>query len=132
MRVSRRVMIVETSAVHSPALMGLFRPRLLLPIGLRERLSSAELRFVLLHELAHLKQQDIAIDWLLAILQTLHWFNPLIHLAFARARAERELARDAMVLSAATPQEQTSYGQTIVKLVESFARLGPRPGTIGI
>src|SRR5204863_8596727 len=70
--------------------------------------------------------------WCLAFLQTVHWFNPLIALAFARARAQRELARDAMVLAATTPIEQNNYGQTIVKLVESFARLGPRPGTIGI
>jgi len=104
--------------------MGLLRPRLLLPIELRPRLSDEELRFVFLHELAHLKRHDIAIDWCLAILQTLHWFNPLIALAFARARGQRELARDAMVLAATAPTQQNSYGQTIVKLVESFARIG--------
>jgi bla regulator protein BlaR1 len=132
MRVIRPIQLLETPAIHSPALMGIFRPRLLLPIGLCTRLSHAELRFVFLHELAHLKRHDIAIDWLLAILQTLHWFNPLIWLAFARARAERELARDAMVLAITRPDEETGYGQTILKLVESFGRLGPRPGTIGI
>jgi beta-lactamase regulating signal transducer with metallopeptidase domain len=132
MRIRRELVILETSAIHSPALMGLLRPRLLLPTNLRHRLNDSELRFVFLHELAHLKQNDIAIDWLLAILQTLHWFNPLIHLAFARARSERELARDAMVLRAAQPDDPLNYGHTILKLVESFARLGPRPGTIGI
>ncbi|HEV8607164.1 MAG TPA: M56 family metallopeptidase [Tepidisphaeraceae bacterium] len=132
MHIRRELIILETSAIHSPALMGLFRPRLLLPANLRHRLSDSEMRFVFLHELAHLKQNDIAIDWLLAILQTLHWFNPLIHLAFARARSERELARDAMVLRAGQPDDQLNYGHTILKLVESFARLGPRPGTIGI
>jgi beta-lactamase regulating signal transducer with metallopeptidase domain len=132
MKVKRRLPILETDAIHSPALMGLLRPRLLLPPDLRQRLTDSELRFVFLHELAHLKRHDIAIDWCLAILQALHWFNPLIALAFARARAERELARDAMVLVATDSNEQCSYGQTIVKLVEKFARLGPRPGTIGI
>jgi beta-lactamase regulating signal transducer with metallopeptidase domain len=132
MKIHRALTILQTDAIESPALMGSFRPRLLLPLDLLQRLSDDELRFVFLHELAHLKRHDIAIDWCLAILQILHWFNPVIAFAFARARAERELARDAMVLAAASPDEQTGYGQTIVKLVESFAGLGPRPGTIGI
>jgi beta-lactamase regulating signal transducer with metallopeptidase domain len=44
------------------------------------------LRHVFLHELAHLKRHDIALNWLFAGAQALHWFNPLVWLAFQQAR----------------------------------------------
>ena len=56
--VRQRVTLVETSLVSSPALYGLFRVRLLLPVGLTARFSADDLRYVLLHELAHLKQRE--------------------------------------------------------------------------
>ena len=110
--------LVQTDAVDSPGLMGVLRPRLLLPAGAARDLSPAQLRLVFLHELAHLKCRDIAMDWLWAILLALHWFNPLLWLAQQRAcRADRELARDAMVLAITGPAEAESYGQTILRLV---------------
>jgi len=51
--------IVQSRAVKSPALMGFIRPWLLLPHGLVEGLTPQELRFVLLHELAHLKPRVV-------------------------------------------------------------------------
>jgi len=126
------VELVVTDAVATPALMGLRRPRLLLPPDLPNTLSEAELRFVFLHELAHLKCRDIAADWFLALLRLLHWFNPVIWLALARCRADRELARDAMVLSVTGRQQEQSYGQTILRLVERLGQPEPAIGAVGV
>ncbi len=134
MRLSRPPALVQTDAVDSPGLMGVLRPRLLLPAGAARDLSPAQLRLVFLHELAHLKCRDIAMDWLWAILLALHWFNPLLWLARRRCRADRELARDAMVLAITGPAEAESYGQTILRLVAA-ARIRPLsfcPGILGI
>ena len=57
--VSRRIELLETDAVRSPALFGLFRLRLLLPRGLASRFSRSELRYIFLHELAHVKRGDL-------------------------------------------------------------------------
>ena len=125
--------LVETDAVNGPALWGLVRPTLLLPHGMLRTLSRDDLRFVFLHELAHLKRWDITLDWGLALLHAVHWFNPAVWFALARLRAERELSRDAMVLEASEEREEHGYGQTILKLFESIS--GPmalRPGTVGI
>jgi beta-lactamase regulating signal transducer with metallopeptidase domain len=132
MRTRRRLTLLETSAVNSPALCGLWRPRLLLPPGLIGRFTAQELRFVFLHELAHLKRHDIAVNWLTTLLQVVHWFNPLIWLAFHRMRADRELACDASVLACAQPDESRAYGETIIKLLEGFVRPSPLPGLVGI
>ncbi len=88
--------VIITDKVKSPALFGVIRPRLLLPKGLLETLSRDELRYVFLHELAHLKRHDIYLGWFMVILQVLHWFNPLVWFAFHRMRADRELACDGL------------------------------------
>jgi beta-lactamase regulating signal transducer with metallopeptidase domain/Tol biopolymer transport system component len=124
--------IIQSRAVKSPALMGFIRPWLLLPEGMVDRFTTQELRFVLLHELAHLKRRDIAMNWLMTLLQILHWFNPLVWVAFSRMRADRELACDAIALSHAKAGEHKSYGQAIIKLLEDFTPPAPVTGLVGI
>ncbi len=130
--VNRVLPIVQSRAVESPALLGFIRPWLLLPEGLVEKFTAQELRLVFLHELAHLKRRDIAVNWLTTLLQILHWPNPLVWLAFARMRADRELACDELALSFASVEENTTYGHAIVKLLEGYARPAALPGIVGI
>ncbi len=53
-------------------------------------------------------------------LQIVHWFNPLVWVAFHRMRVDRELACDALALSYAQESENQPYGRTIIKLLEGF------------
>jgi len=131
MRVRVPITLVETTEVGSPALFGFIRPRLLLPAGLLQGFSLDELRYVFLHELSHIKRHDILIGWLMTGLQILHWFNPLVWLAFHRMRVDRELACDALALSYAREDENQPYGRTIIKLLESFGRSAWVPSLAG-
>ncbi len=110
--------IFETGAVAGPAVVGLWRPRMLLPRGLKERLSDEELRFVLLHECAHLRRADLPALWLLTAARVLHWFNPLVWLAARLARVDVELACDETVLR--NTNAPVAYGQTILKLAQKL------------
>ena len=125
------VTMVETGAVGSPSLFGFVRPRLLLPIGLTQSFSQEELRYVFLHELSHIKRWDILTGWLMTALQILHWFNPLVWLAFHRMRVDRELACDALALSYAKEEENQPYGRTIIKLLEGFGCSAWAPSMAG-
>src|SRR5664279_2787159 len=125
------VTLVETPSVGSPSLFGFVRPRLLLPAGLTASFSEAELRHIFLHELSHIKRQDILTGWLMTALQILHWFNPLVWLAFHRMRVDRELACDAMALSYAKEEENQPYGRTIIKLLEGFGCSAWAPSMAG-
>ncbi|MHC4096553.1 MAG: M56 family metallopeptidase [Planctomycetota bacterium] len=124
--------IVVTERVRGPALFGFLRPRLLLPGGMIEALSLEELRCIFLHELAHIKRHDIFVSYLVSFVQILHWFNPLVWLAFYRMRADRELACDALVLSTMNVDEPQKYGQAIISLVELFYQNRYLPGMVGI
>jgi len=132
MGVTTPLVLVETRWVQNPMLCGFLRPRLLLPEGLTKRFSREELRFVLLHELAHLKRGDILVNWLATTLQIVHWFNPLVWIAFWRLRADRELACDGLVLAYTQTREHPIYAATVIKLLEGFARPVPLPGLLGI
>ena len=132
LQVRTKLVLLESGAVKSPALHGFLRPRLLLPKGFTAQFSRAELQFVFLHELAHLKRRDLLLNWLAAALQVVHWFNPLVWLGFARWRADREIACDAMALEAVGRERNQEYGRTILRLLESFAHPVATPGLVGI
>ena len=131
MGVRAPVTLIESREVGSPSLFGFMRPRLLLPAGLAGSFSLDELRYVFLHELAHIKRLDILLGWVMTILQILHWFNPLVWLAFHRMRVDRELACDALALSHAKEAENQPYGRTIIKLLESFGCSAWAPSLAG-
>lgn len=132
MGITTPITVVAAEGIDSPALFGFVRPRILLPGKILKSLSVEELRFVLLHELAHVKRWDVAMNWMATILQIVHWFNPLLWWGFMRMRADREQACDAMVLSHTGEEESTAYGHTIIKLLESYSRPAFLPSMTGI
>lgn len=132
MRVTTPLLLVETPAVASPSLFGLVRPRLLVPPGLIQQFTPAELRYVFLHELGHVKRGDIAMNWIATGSLVVHWFNPLVWVAVNQMRADRELACDALALSRTEETENKSYGQTIIKLLEHFSHSAAAPSLVGI
>ena len=124
--------VVVSDRIKSPALFGFVRPRLLLPQGMLETYGLEELRYVFIHELAHLRQRDIYLGWLMALLQVVHWFNPLMWFAFGRMRADRELACDGLAISMMDADEPPRYGRTIVNLLENFSQVQYVPSVAGI
>lgn len=93
LEVDRVPRLVETGAVTSPALHGLFRPTLLLPAAAVSTFSRQEISFIFLHEVAHLKRRDLMLNWIATTLQVVHWFNPLIWFGLSLACRPRDRVR---------------------------------------
>jgi beta-lactamase regulating signal transducer with metallopeptidase domain len=132
LRLARLPKLIVTDQVEAPAVTGVLRPTVLLPIGLAEQLSDEQLRLVLLHELSHIKCGDIAMDWLWVIAQSAHWFNPMLWLISPLRRTDREMARDEMVLRLAGPQKAECYGRTLIELSRPARLMVFCPGLIGM
>lgn len=132
MGIQRRIDLLQGDAVSSPAVFGMLRPRILLPLSLARTCPPDQLRHILLHELAHVRRGDSLVHGLTRVLQALHWFNPVLAWAFRRLRADREIATDALALEVAGEQESRAYGLTIVELLQKWVAHPTQPNTVGI
>ncbi len=129
-RTSVRLKITEGRM--SPAVCGLFRPVILLPQTLLEKLSPTQLRAVLLHELFHLRRWDVRVNCAQALLQIAYWWHPLLWLANARVRRVREEAVDDAVMLALC-EEAEGYAPTLLEVAKlAFHRPLVSLGLVGI
>jgi TonB family protein len=97
-----------------PALVGAWRPRIVLPADFERRYDNAERELILAHERAHRARGDAQANALAAALRCLYWFNPLFHFAASRLRFDQELACDAIVISR-FPEARRPYADAMLK-----------------
>lgn len=99
--------------LHSPMLVGLFRPVLFLP---EQPLSQTQLHHVLVHELTHWKRGDLFFKWLALGIKCLHWFNPLVYVIARKADFYGEISCDLTATQDMTTEERKEYIRTILAL----------------
>jgi beta-lactamase regulating signal transducer with metallopeptidase domain/uncharacterized GH25 family protein len=113
-----------------PCAAGWLRPDILLPARLSETWELPMIEPILIHELAHIRRADVVINAAQVLVQIVYWFHPLVWLANARLRRERELICDdfAVLHSGATSRR---YGATILRALEEV-RLEPGWSLAGV
>lgn len=99
---------------HGPALLGLWRPLIVVPSDFATRYSEREQALIIAHEQLHAQRRDPLANAALALLQCGFWFNPLIHIAASRFRFDQELACDAAVMARHQGQRQ-DYAAAMLK-----------------
>ena len=98
--------------VSSPFVMGVFRPRIYLPSGtpMNER------RFIVAHERHHIRRGDPLWKLLGYAALCLHWFNPLVWLAFCLAGKDMEMSCDEAVIKHLGEDIRADYSQALLRL----------------
>jgi beta-lactamase regulating signal transducer with metallopeptidase domain len=123
---SRRIpRTASMDGLATPAVLGLFRPVLLLPRDWLERAPTRRDEHALLHELAHVKRGDLWLDELCAWLRAALWFHPLAWIAVGRLHDLGELLCDQTV-AIALGGEARSYRETLILAARRLARPAPR------
>lgn len=115
-------------AISTPAVTGLFRPTLLLP---HEGYDLNELRYILRHELCHLKRRDMLLKLVLLAANALHWFNPVVYLMLRQADEDIELACDSAATDGLDRAERAAYSRTLLAAVQSHVRALPATTCFG-
>ena len=99
-----------------PAVLGVWRRRVVLPRDFDSAFDAEERRLMLLHEGVHLRRGDNLWNLLTATLLVVHWFNPVAWWAWRRLRADQELACDAAVLRREPPEALATYAGALLKV----------------
>jgi len=120
--------MIVCEAVTTPAVTGLLRPRLLLP---HERYDVQELRYILRHELCHLKRRDMLFKLVLLAANAMHWFNPIVYLMLRQADEDIELACDSAATDGLERAERAAYSRTLLAAVQSNVRTLPATTCFG-
>lgn len=115
-------------AISTPAVTGLLRPRLLLP---HEHYDVQELRYILRHELCHLKRRDMLLKLVLLAANAMHWFNPVVYLMLRQADEDIELACDSAATDGLELPERAAYSRTLLAAVQSSVRALPATTCFG-
>ena len=110
------VLIAETPT--EPGIVGILRPTLLLPKGLRERLTPAQFGAVVTHELCHVQRRDNLAAALHMVVETIFWFHPLVWWIERRLVEERERACDEEVLRQGGEPE--AYAEGILSVCKFY------------
>ncbi len=113
--------------ICSPFVMGLLRPKIYLPSSLPER----ERSYILLHERHHIRRLDHITKLLAFGALCLHWFNPLVWLAFFLAGKDMEMSCDEAVMKQLGPEIRADYSASLLRLATGQKIISGAPLAFG-
>ncbi|HEY6347648.1 MAG TPA: M56 family metallopeptidase [Bryobacteraceae bacterium] len=115
---ARKVRCATTESVIEPGIHGIFRPTLVLPSGVAERLDAGQLDAIVDHEICHVRWYDNLSALIHMSVEAIFWFHPLVWWMGARLVDERERACDEQALeNGGDPQV---YASAILKICEFY------------
>lgn len=118
-----------SSSLLEPGVIGVFRQVLMIPRGIEDHLSAAEMKAVLAHELCHLRRHDNLTAAIHMVVEALFWFHPVVWGIGGRLIAERELACDEGVIGAG--HDPRVYAESILKVCRLYLQ-SPLPCAAGV
>lgn len=110
--IRQRITVHRSAAAHTPLVLGLLRPRLVLPA---EEYTPAVLEMICRHELQHIRRGDILRKLIMNLAVLVHWYDPLVWLARRLAAQDAELACDEAVLENRSADYRAAYADSILK-----------------
>jgi len=125
----RSIPILATIA-DGPMIVGLFRPRILIPRVLIDRLPRGALEDIVRHELAHISRGDLWWAMALRAASAVFWWNPFLHAMVARLELTREMACDAR--AARNSSAEAEYADSLLTSAEILSRLDDRRDWLAI
>ena len=123
--------IFQSENVSSPFVLGIINPRIYLPFSMNEQ----DMEHVVAHEQAHICRKDHLWKPLGFFLLTIHWFNPLMWLAYVLLCRDIELACDEKVIKGLGNEQRADYTQALVACSVNRRRIAACPlafGEVGV
>lgn len=115
--------IRQSEYVSSPFVLGMFRPIIYLPYGLKQKHQD----HIIAHERSHIGRGDHLIKPLGFAVLAVHWFNPLVWVAYILLCRDIEAACDERVISKMTLEQRQSYSATLLHYSVKRCRIAACP-----
>jgi bla regulator protein blaR1 len=119
----RPIVLLQSTLIDTPLVIGVFKPMVLLPVGLLTGLSMVQVECVLVHELAHVRRWDFLVNILQSMVEILLFFHPAIWWISRLVRDERENCCDELVLR--LQNNKVQYARALLSL-ETLRMRQPR------
>ena len=119
--------IFLADSISSPFVIGLIRPKIYLPSSLSEK----EREYIILHERHHIRRGDHIIKLLSFAALCLHWFNPLVWLAFILSGKDMEMSCDEAVLRKLGGDIRADYSASLISLATGRRIIAGAPLAFG-
>ena len=119
--------IFEAKNLKTPFVLGLIRPKIYLPAGL----SASEKSYILLHEQTHIHRKDHVVKIFAFFILSIHWFNPLVWVAFMLMSTDMELSCDERVLKEMNDDIKKPYASSLLSLAAGRHILNGSPLAFG-
>ncbi len=119
--------IFEASNLKTPFVLGVIKPKIYLPAGLK----AEERAYIVLHEQTHIRRSDHVIKIIAFIILSIHWFNPLAWIAFVLMSKDMELSCDEHVLKEMKEDIKKSYANSLLSLAMGGHRINGSPLAFG-
>lgn len=113
-RLRRTIRVSVCSSIQMPLAFGVFHPHILLPAHMTEKLSEEHIDAILLHEVCHIKRNDILKSYACVLAKALHWFNPLVWVSMKKVKADMEFACDQRVLRFFKTGQEIKYCESLL------------------
>ena len=110
----RAIRYLECNWLQAPAVIGWFRPIILLPVCALTGLSEQQLRAVIAHELAHIQRLDTFVNLFQILVEALFFYHPAMWWLNRRIRAERELCCDEIAVTLAGNRVEYARALTLM------------------
>jgi bla regulator protein blaR1 len=114
--ISKSIELVESAIVRTPMVIGHFKPMILFPMGVINRLAPAEVEAILAHEIAHVMRHDFLFNIFQSVVEALFYFHPAVWWLSSQIRNERESACDEMAIELIN--SKLNYAKALVTIQE--------------
>ncbi|MEX0728701.1 MAG: M56 family metallopeptidase [Planctomycetaceae bacterium] len=129
LHVKRPPLLLTSSRVSTPLVVGIVRPAIVLPGGMADELDRAEIQHILIHELAHVIRRDNIVGLLQRLVGIIWWPHPLMHyLNRMLSRAREEVCDNYALLHG----DRHLYARTLLHVSQHFRASAPLASTVGL
>lgn len=118
------IQVRYSDRINAPMTYGIWKPVLLFP-KTTDWQDESRLRYVLTHELTHIKHFDVLLKWLFAAAVCVHWFNPLAWVMYILANRDIEMSCDETVVRTFGGTMKSAYALTLIGLEEKKSGFAP-------